>query len=127
MRVLLDTQIFVVLAQQGIDGLSPRARKIVEDNDNDLLFSAASIVEIATKAIINKLEINASDTSKAVEDLRLIVIPFEPRHAMRMFDLPLHHRDPFDRMLIATALSEDVPIVSSDSEFKKYRRLRVIF
>lgn len=44
-----------------------------------------------------------------------------------MFDLPLHHRDPFDRMLIATALSEDVPIVSLDSEFKAYWGLKVIF
>jgi PIN domain nuclease of toxin-antitoxin system len=126
-RVLLDTQIFIILARQGVDELSSRARKIVGDEDNDLLLSAVSIVEIATKASINKLKINALDTSKAAEDLRLIMIPFELRYAMRMFDLPLHDHDPFDRMLIATALSEDVPIVSSDSEFKKYRNLRVIF
>ena len=126
MRALLDTQIFIGLAQQGVESLSSRARKFVEDVDNDLLLSAVSIVEIATKASINKLVINAAETSKAVEDLRLIMIPFEPRYAMRMFDLPLHHRDPFDRMLIATALSEDVPIVGGDSEFKRYRGLRVI-
>ena len=126
MRALLDTQIFIILGRQGVGGLSSRARKLIEDDDNVLLFSAVSIVEIATKATINKLAIKASDTSKAVEDLRLILIPFEPRYAMRMFDLPLHHRDPFDRMLIATALVEDVPIVSRDSEFKSYRGLRVI-
>lgn len=117
---------FVILAQRGMDGLSSRVRKLVEDEDTDLLLSAISIVEIATKANINKLTIDASDTSKAVDDLRLIVIPFELRHAMRMFDLPLHHGDPFDRILIATALSEDVPIISGDSEFKSYRGLKVI-
>ena len=126
MRALLDTQIFIVLARQGFEGLSARARKLVEDEDNDLLLSAVSIVEIATKASINKLAINASATSKAAEDLRLILIPFEARYAVRLFDLPLHHRDPFDRMLIATALSEDVPIISADREFKNYRGLRII-
>jgi PIN domain nuclease of toxin-antitoxin system len=54
------------------------------------------------------------------------LIPFEPRHAIRMFDLPLHHRDPFDRMLIATALSEGVPIITDDKEFNAYRGLKVI-
>ena len=126
MRALLDTQIFIVLARQGFEGLSARARKLVEDEDNDLLLSAVSIVEIATKASINKLAINASATSKAAEDLRLILIPFEALYAVRLFDLPLHHRDPFDRMLIATALSEDVPIISADREFKNYRGLRII-
>lgn len=58
--------------------------------------------------------------------MRLILIPFEPRHAIRMFDLPLHHRDPFDRMLIATALSEGVPIITDDKEFNAYRGLKVI-
>jgi PIN domain nuclease of toxin-antitoxin system len=126
-RALLDTRIFIVLAQQGVESLSSRARKFVEDVDNDLLLSTVSIVEIATKASINKLAISAAETSKATEDLRLIVIPFEPRYAMRMFDLPLHHRDLFDRMLIATALSEDVPIISGDREFKSYRGLRVVY
>ena len=126
MRALLDTHIFISLARQGTENLSSRARKIVEDEANDLLISAISIAEIAIKAAINKLEINAPDTLKAVDDLCLIMIPFEPRHAIRMFDLPLHHRDPFDRMLIATALSEDIPILSGDTAFKRYRGLRVI-
>jgi PIN domain nuclease of toxin-antitoxin system len=125
-RALLDTQIFIILAQRGIEGLSSRARKLIADEDNELLISAVSMVEIATKTSVNKLAIQATDASKAVEDLRLIVIPFQLRYAMRMFDLPLHHRDPFDRMLIATALCEDIPIVSSDSEFKSYRGLRLI-
>jgi len=125
-RVLLDTQIFLVLAQQGTNGLSLRQRKLVEDEGSDLLVSAISITEIAIKASINKLTISASAVLKAVDDLRVIEVPFESRHAIRMFNLPLHHRDPFDRMLIATALAEGVPILSHDNEFKRYRDLKLI-
>lgn len=126
MRVLLDTHVFIALTQRGIEGFSPRTRKLIADEESDLLLSSVSITEIAVKASINKLAVTASDASQAYEDLRLILIPFEPRHAMRMFDLPLYHRDPFDRMLIATALSEGVPIVTDDPEFKSYRGLKVI-
>ena len=126
MRLLLDTQIFIVLAQTGIDGVSTRPRKLIEDEENDLLLSVVSITETAVKAGINKLAITAREFSKACEDLRVIVIPFERQHAIRMFDLPLHHRDPFDRMLIATALAEDLPIIAKDAAFKAYRGLRVI-
>jgi PIN domain nuclease of toxin-antitoxin system len=126
LRVLLDTQVFIDLAQQRIERFGSHARKLIEDENSDLLFSAVSITEIAIKASIKKLGVTASDLSKAVDDLRLILIPFEPRHAMRMFDLPLHHRDPFDRMLIATALSEAVPIITENVEFKAYRGVKVI-
>ena len=91
-----------------------------------MFLSAISIVEVAVKASINKLTITAASISKAVEDLRLTLIPFEPRHAIRMFGLPLHYCDPFDRMLIATALSEGIPIVGEDREFKSYKGLKVI-
>ena len=126
MRILLDTQIFISLSRQGTEGVSARVRKLVEDEDSELLVSAVSITEIAIKASIKKLAITESNASKAVEDLRLTLIPFEPRHAMRMFALPLHHRDPFDRMLIATALSESVPIITGDAEFREYRGLKVV-
>ena len=57
----------------------------------------------------------------------LVNIPYTARHAMQLFDLPLHHYDPFDRMLIATALVEGVPVVTGDREFKRYRGLSVIW
>ena len=126
MRVLLDTQIFLILTQQGIEDVSSRVRKVVQDEDSELLLSAVSITEMAVKASISKLAITAPDLSKAAEDLRLTLIPFEARHAIRMFDLPLHHRDPFDRMLVATALSEGVPMITSDEQLKRYRGLKVI-
>ena len=126
MRVLLDTQIFLILTQQGIEDVSSRVRKVVQDEDSELLISAVSITEMAVKASISKLAITAPDLSKAAEDLRLTLIPFEARHAIRMFDLPLHHRNPFDRMLVATALSAGVPMITSDEQLKRYRGLKVI-
>lgn len=126
MRVLLDTQIFLILTRQGIDDVSSRVRKVVQDEDSELLLSAVSVTEMAVKASINKITITAPDVSKAAEDLRVTLIPFEARHAIRMFGLPLHHRDPFDRMLIATALSEGVPMITSDDQLKRYRGLKVI-
>ncbi len=83
MRALLDTQVFILLAQQEIEKFSARARKPLEDEDSDLLLSAVSITEIAIKADIKKLAITAHDALKAIEDLRLSVISFELRHALK--------------------------------------------
>ena len=78
------------------ESLKPRQRKLIEDEDINLLLSTVSLTEIAVKARIKKLAVNKSDLLQAASDLRLIVLPFESRHASRIFDLPLHHRDPFD-------------------------------
>ena len=127
MRVLLDTQAFIVLAEQGIEVLSRKARTLVEDPANDRLFSAISITELAIKSALGKLSYGTEITSSISEKMGLINIPYTARHAMQLFDLPLHHHDPFDRMLIATALVEGVPVVTSDREFKRYRGLSVIW
>jgi PIN domain nuclease of toxin-antitoxin system len=62
-----------------------------------------------------------------VGDLRLPVLPYAPEHASRLFDLPTHHADPFDRQIIAQALVENVPVVTPDEAFKLYERLKVIW
>lgn len=126
MRVLLDTHKFLELAGHGAHSLSRESRKVVEDSANDLLLSAVSLTEIAVKTSLEKLHVSPGDIESAISDLHLIQIAFEPRHAKKLFDLPLHHRDPFDRMLIATALSEDVVLLSSDEAFKQYLGLRLI-
>jgi PIN domain nuclease of toxin-antitoxin system len=84
-------------------------------------------MEIAMKHDAGKLKMGAAETRQAIRDLRLQVIPFDPDHALRLYGLPPHHRDPFDRMLIATALAEDIPLIGSDSRFKKYKGLKVIW
>ncbi len=107
--------------------LSEKAKKILLDPENVRLVSSASILEIAIKSAKGLLAMTREQTIQAVADLRLTIIPFQACHAYRMFDLKLHHKDPFDRMLIATALSEDVPLMSGDLAFKSYKGLLTIW
>lgn len=126
-RVLLDTQCFVLLATEGLGGLPRRAQRAVDEDDNERLLSAVSITEIAIKVNAGRLRMTGEDVVSGASDLRLTVLPYEARHARRLFALPLHHADPFDRMLIATALAEDIPIISGDRAFKQYQGVRVIW
>ncbi|MDQ2949692.1 MAG: type II toxin-antitoxin system VapC family toxin [Acidobacteriota bacterium] len=84
------------------------------------------MTEVAIKTRIGKLAITGEQTRIGIADMRLTVLPYTTAHAMQMFDLPLHHGDPFDRMLIATALAEDLPILSGDALFREYKGLHVI-
>lgn len=125
-RLLLDTHIFVTAALEGIEALSPKARKALREFEPGRLLSAVSITEIAIKTKLGKLAIDSEQTRIAIADMRLTVLPYTTKHAMRMFNLPLHHGDPFDRMLIATALAEDLSILSGDALFCEYKGLRLI-
>jgi PIN domain nuclease of toxin-antitoxin system len=84
-------------------------------------------MEIALKHDAGKLEMGATETREAIRDLRLQVIPFGADHAMGLYGLAVHHRDPFDRMLIATALVEDLPLIGADRQLRKYKGLKVIW
>ncbi len=127
-RVLLDTSTFIMASTEGIGQLSRSTRTLLEDPETHRLLSAISYSEIAIKVAIGKLKMDSDLVSKGSEYLRLTVIPYTAIHAQSLFKLPFYadHRDPFDRMLIATALSESVPLVSPDKQFKRYRGLRVI-
>ncbi|MGA8028482.1 MAG: PIN domain-containing protein [Bryobacteraceae bacterium] len=57
----------------------------------------------------------------------LVDYPLRQHHANRLFELPLHHKDPFDRLIISTALSDDLPVISRDEQFRKYKGLRVVW
>ncbi len=125
MRVLLDTQVFIH-AYGGVS-LPKKVLALLADPDTERIISAVSIMEIATKHGIGKLKMGEAEARQAARDLLLTIIPFTPQHAYKLFGLPLHHRDPFDRMLIATALVEDIPVVGADRIFKRYRGLKVIW
>ena len=64
---------------------------------------------------------------QALEDMDVRVLPFTAEHAFHVFEVPAHHRDPFDRQIIAQALSEQIPVVTPDEKFRLYSGLKVIW
>jgi PIN domain nuclease of toxin-antitoxin system len=126
MRVLLDTQV-LVHAYIGDVPLSRKVYALLSSAETLPVISAVSVMEIAMKHDAGKLKMGASETRQAIRDLGLQVISFGPEHALRLYGLPLHHRDPFDRMLVATALAEEIPLIGLDRVFKRYKGLKVIW
>ena len=126
-RILLDTQAFLIAAIQGTEGFSRKLSTLLENPGTDRCLSSVSITELAIKASIGRLDLTRALVSEAVRDLRLTILPFTAQHAYTMFQLPLLHRDPFDRMLIAVAIAENMPIASGDRQFPKYRGTKVIW
>ena len=126
MRVLLDTAV-LIFAVEAPDRLSKRAIGVLKDPENVRELSSISLTEIAIKATLGKLSISAAIARQALDDLDVRVLPFTSDHAFRVFALPVHHRDPFDRQIIAQALSEDIAIVTPDEAFSHYRGLKIIW
>ena len=89
--------------------------------------STISLPEITLKHVSGKLNLSIDAVRSGIEDFNVRILPYTPAHAYQLYDLPLHHRDPFDRMIIAQALAEEIPIVTSDSQFKLYRDVEMIW
>ena len=103
--------------------LSTRARGLVESDEHELYLSAASAWEIAIKHGLGKLRLPEPPSRyvpSRVAMLRVLTLPIEHEHALRVGELPPHHRDPFDRMLVAQAQIERLHILTADSVFTKY-------
>ena len=126
LRLLLDT-VVLVHAVESPERLSKRAVAALQTPENILELSSVSLTEIAIKAALGKLQISALQIQEALRDLDLRILPFTGEHALRLFELPLHHGDPFDRQIIAQALCEEIPIVTSDDKFSLYKPLKVIW
>jgi PIN domain nuclease of toxin-antitoxin system len=126
MRYLLDTHILLWMLED--DGhLSASILDVVTDRNNTLFVSAASLFEIAIKTKIGKLDTERTSATIVQEMNRLAIelLPVLPDHLDAYQAVPLFddHRDPFDRLLIATALSEKLDLISVDSKFKRYTNL----
>ncbi len=127
MRLLLDTHAFLWWLA-GDDALSAEARKAVADEANAVWVSAASAWEIATKHRIGKLPGVAAivaDLEGANDDQGFVGLPITPRHGQAAGALPGPHRDPFDRMLIAQAMLDDLVLVSNEQAFDAYGVKRI--
>ena len=127
MRVLLDTHALIWWLL-GDPALSVAARASIADGDNEVMVSAASAWEISTKHRIGKLPsaaLLAVDIAGAIASQGFDELPITVREAERAGNLPGPHRDPFDRLLIAQALSLDLTLVSNEAVFDRYavRRL----
>lgn len=118
-RLLLDTNVVVWLLLGDREAISATATEALEDADNTLAVSAASVWEIAIKRSLGKLEIE-DRWAAALTALDVEPLPVTALHAARVEDLPWHHRDPFDRLLIAQAQIEDAPLVSADGRLDAY-------
>ena len=122
MRILLDTQVWLWMLAAP-ERLSESSRALVRSVDNELLLSAASAWEIAIKHALGKIrlpEAPARYVPSRMEILRTSPLPIEHEHALRVAVLPPLHRDPFDRLLIAQAQIEDLPILTADPVFERY-------
>jgi PIN domain nuclease of toxin-antitoxin system len=125
-RLLLDTAV-LIYAVESPERLSKRAATALRNSENILELSTISLAELAIKASIGKLAVSEAAARQAVEDLDIRVLPYTAEHALRLFNLPLHHSDPFDRQIIAQALSEKVPVLTPDQKFGLYEGLKVVW
>lgn len=118
MLLLLDTHTFLWWNADD-PALGPVARDAIMDNDNIVFVSAATAWEIATKRVSGKLEA-PGDIAGWIRGNGFTEISVDVEHAILSAELPRHHRDPFDRLLVAQACSEELTLVTSDPEIVKY-------
>jgi PIN domain nuclease of toxin-antitoxin system len=121
MRLLLDTQAFLWFVS-GDARLTGRARRAMEDDNAEMILSAASVWEIAIKVGLGRLTLPASVEEYIAEKVEggFRVLSIDWTHAAGVERLPRHHRDPFDRLLITQALAENLPVVTNDAVFGSY-------
>jgi len=127
MNVLLDTHAFLWLVT-GDDRLSETARKTFLDPMNRLFFSAASLWEICIKYSLGKISLKNGWFQTIQDEMEMNAVqwlPIETAHCEEVTILPFHHRDPFDRMLIAQAITENMHLLSQDSRLSEYAVNRI--
>ncbi|GAA3673674.1 type II toxin-antitoxin system VapC family toxin [Acetobacter lovaniensis] len=119
MKVLLDTHALLWWLSDS-DKLGPAAREIVADPAHDILVSIVSLWEIAIKIRIGKLDADLNEITDTIPAEGFTLLPISPEHLKILMGLPIHHRDPFDHLLMAQALSEQASFLSGDSQMDHY-------
>jgi PIN domain nuclease of toxin-antitoxin system len=121
MKLLLDTQLLLWAASEP-GRLTPATRRLLEDPRHELLFSAASIWEVSIKASLGRDDFSADPRvlRRGLLDNGYVELPVTGAHAAAVLDLPSHHRDPFDRLLVAQAQVEGITLVTADAAVARY-------
>lgn len=127
MKYLLDTHAFLWIIEDN-SILTKKVKQIYLDNTNEIYLSVASIWEMAIKISLNKLSIQGKlakfiDKHAIENNIRLLSI--QPHHVFPIENLPFHHRDPFDRLLLSQCLQEKMYLLSKDTEFDQYGVKRI--
>lgn len=122
MKYLLDTHTFLWIIEDN-KILTKKVRQIYLDNSNEIYFSVASIWEMAIKISLKKLTIRGKlsrfiDKHAIENNIRILSI--QPHHIFPIEKLPFHHRDPFDRLLLAQCVQEKMHLLSKDTKFDQY-------
>jgi PIN domain nuclease of toxin-antitoxin system len=121
MKLLLDTHVLLWYLN-GDSRLPEDKRALIEDPRHSVAVSVASLWEMIIKAALGKLEL--MDDMPTIEGILrrqgIAILSIQTPHLVRLLDLPLHHRDPFDRLIIAQALTEQMTVLSDDGEFGAY-------
>ncbi len=118
MRILIDTHVFI-WAVSAPERLSPGNRSEIESRANIIYLSSISIAEIMIKTSLNKLSFD-HDVIACAETLGFELLNFTAADAVLLKELPFHHRDPFDRMLIVQSLAQNIRLMSDDRLFTAY-------
>jgi PIN domain nuclease of toxin-antitoxin system len=122
MKALMDTHTFL---WWNVDDprLSKRARDIIADGENEIYLSAASAWEMAIKTAKGSLVLPEEPglyVTSRMSQHRILPLAVQVSHALRVHELPLHHNDPFDRLLVAQCQVESIPLITKDEEIRRY-------
>ena len=122
MRILVDTQAFIWFVEDDKQ-LPSKVKKELEDIDNSIIISIASLWEMTIKMTLGKLQLGCQieEMIDKVYQNGFEILPILPDHIIKLSKLDYFHRDPFDRIIISQGLSENMVIVSSDKVFDEYR------
>jgi PIN domain nuclease of toxin-antitoxin system len=122
-KLLLDTQL-LLWAAVAPERLSARAKREINDPENQLLFSAASLWEIAIKSSLGRANFNVEPRvlRRAMLDNGYVELPVNSEHAVNVDNLPPLHKDPFDRLLLSQALVEGITLLTADEQLARYKR-----